>query len=406
MNFDKENFSKILIKIKDTYGSINQMAEKTGITAAYLSKLIRLMYDNAPSPEILKKIADNSNGVTSYVELMQVCGYSEKNLESIVYDIYTQLKKLSQKIYKENNEDLYEVESAIETYQDYSSNLIKSIEKRQCSSIFLTNYYNKDFFLEDYNLVSAFLFLYDSFLKSLESKHYITVINYQYIDWFNMNEIYENLKNLERLELLSYNSKNIKINIELTKDLLNYIKNFSTAINLAYLSDFDNNALIELFKKKVSNKDIKNENESNLDKNIKNKNNSKYYMCPVYGRIAAGQPNWAEECMEGKMPIDPELMNIINPEECYFLKVNGESMNKVIKNGAYALIRKTDWVENGEIAVVLVNGFDATLKKFTKQGDLVILEPMSDDPNYTTQVYNKDTEIKIIGKYIGKMEMN
>lgn len=133
---------------------------------------------------------------------------------------------------------------------------------------------------------------------------------------------------------------------------------------------------------------------------------NKIFMCPVYGRIAAGQPNWAEECMEGKMPIDPELMNIINPEECYFLKVNGESMNKVIKNGAFALIRKTDWVENGEIAVVLVNGFDATLKKFTKQGDLVILEPMSNDPNFTTQVYNKDTEIKIIGKYIGKMEMN
>lgn len=141
--------------------------------------------------------------------------------------------------------------------------------------------------------------------------------------------------------------------------------------------------------------------------NISNQpTNSEYYMCPVYGRIAAGQPNWAEECMEGKMPIDPELMNIINPEECYFLKVNGESMNKVIKNGAFALIRKTDWVENGEIAVVLVNGFDATLKKFTKQGDLVILEPMSNDPSFQTQVYNKDTEIKIIGKYIGKMEIN
>lgn len=145
---------------------------------------------------------------------------------------------------------------------------------------------------------------------------------------------------------------------------------------------------------------VENENKN------KTATKSNYYMCPVYGRIAAGQPNWAEECMEGQIPIDPELMNIINPEECYFLKVNGESMNKVIKNGAFALIRKTDWIENGEIAVVLVNGFDATLKKFTKQGDLVILEPMSDDPNFTTQVYNKDTEIKIIGKYIGKMEMN
>ena len=129
------------------------------------------------------------------------------------------------------------------------------------------------------------------------------------------------------------------------------------------------------------------------------------YMLPVYGRIAAGQPNWAEECIEGRIPIDPDQMDIVNPDECFFLKVNGESMNKLIKNGAYALIRKTDFVENGEIAVVLVNGFDATLKKFSKQGDLVILEPMSNDPSFTTQVYGKDTEIKIIGKYLGKMEM-
>ena len=143
-----------------------------------------------------------------------------------------------------------------------------------------------------------------------------------------------------------------------------------------------------------------------LSEELPSKKNKHIYMCPVYGRIAAGEPNWAEECMEGKMPIDPELMNIINPEECYFLRVNGESMNKIIKNGAFALIRKTDWVENGEIAVVLVNGFDATLKKFTKQGDLVILEPMSTDPSFQTQVYNQNTEIKIIGKYIGKMEMN
>lgn len=68
---------------------------------------------------------------------------------------------------------------------------------------------------------------------------------------------------------------------------------------------------------------------------------------------------------------------------------------------AFALIRKTDWVENGEIAVVLVNGYDATLKKFSKQGDLIILEPQSTDSSFETQVYTKDTEIRVIGKYIG-----
>ena len=145
--------------------------------------------------------------------------------------------------------------------------------------------------------------------------------------------------------------------------------------------------------------------KSDVRKDISN-SNTRYFFCPVYGRISAGQPNWAEECIESRIPIDPELMNIINPEECFFLRVNGESMNKEIQNGSYALIRKTDYVENGEIAVVLVNGFDATIKKFSKQGDLVILEPMSTDPTFTTQVYGKDTEIKVIGKYIGKMEIN
>lgn len=98
-------------------------------------------------------------------------------------------------------------------------------------------------------------------------------------------------------------------------------------------------------------------------------------------------------------------MNILNPEECFFLRVNGESMNKVIKNGAYALIRKTDVVDDGDIAVVLVNGYDATLKVFNRQNDFILLEPMSTDSSFKTQVYDKNTEIKVIGKYIGKMEM-
>lgn len=139
--------------------------------------------------------------------------------------------------------------------------------------------------------------------------------------------------------------------------------------------------------------------------NIEDKS-EKFFLCPVYGKISAGQPNWAEECLDGYLPIDPTLMNINSPDECFFLRVDGESMNKVIKNGAYALIRKTDFVDDGEIAVVLVNGFDATLKKFSKQGDFIVLEPMSDDPSIKTQIYTKDTSIKVIGKYLGKFEIN
>lgn len=135
-------------------------------------------------------------------------------------------------------------------------------------------------------------------------------------------------------------------------------------------------------------------------------NSKQFYMCPVYGKISAGIPNWAEECLEGYLPIDPNMFGIINPEECFFLKVDGESMNKEIRNGAYALIRKQDIVNDGEIAAVLVNGFEATLKRFSRQGDFIILEPMSTDKSFKMQIYDKNTNIKILGKYIGKFEIN
>lgn len=99
-------------------------------------------------------------------------------------------------------------------------------------------------------------------------------------------------------------------------------------------------------------------------------------------------------------------MNISNPEEYFFLRVNGESMNKVVKNGAFALIHKQEDVDDGEIAVVLVNGDEATLKRFSKQNGIVILEPISGDPTYTTQVYDSTTEIHILGKYVGKFEID
>lgn len=199
-------------------------------------------------------------------------------------------------------------------------------------------------------------------------------------------------ENNENLDKILQNTNNVALACD---KCLNLILDYANGDNAVLHQNIDKLTTI-----------IKSLDKSKIIHNYKNNQENKFYMCPVYGRIAAGQPNWAEECIEGRIPIDPVLMDIINPEECYFLKVNGESMNKVIRNGAYALIRKTDWVKNGEIAVVLVNGYDATLKKFTKQGDLVILEPMSDDPSFETQVYDKNTEIRIIGKYIGKFETN
>ena len=207
--------------------------------------------------------------------------------------------------------------------------------------------------------------------------------NYETIKSFNLS--YEDIQTLSKQLKITSKDEYIKI----LKDCWEILKKIPEDEQDKIINFF-----IYLFQQKMDRLFLKNYSPSN------------FYMCPVYGHISAGEPNWAEECIEGRIPIDPELMNIINPEEYFFLHVNGESMNKVIKNGAYALIHKQDVVENGEIAVVLVNGYDATLKKFTKQNDLIILEPQSDDTSFTTQVYDKNTSIKILGKYVGKMEFN
>lgn len=131
-----------------------------------------------------------------------------------------------------------------------------------------------------------------------------------------------------------------------------------------------------------------------------------FYMCPVYSQISASQPNWAEENIEGRIPLNTNLMHIKNPEEYFFLHINDEGMNKIVKDGSFALMHKQDIIENGEIALVLVDASNAILRKFTKQGDLIILEPQSNNENFETQVYDKNTSIKILGKYVGKMEIN
>ena len=236
-----------------------------------------------------------------------------------------------------------------------------------------------------------------------------------------LDKIFEQKVIVQRLDELTKIGLNYSQSKNFIKDII-YIRNeyefdYESQIN-NYISNYNQSLQTELFKfVKNFNNDLTfiiRDNDILFLNRINGEmlelstfhSDSQFYMCPVYGQISAGQPNWAEECIEGRLPIDPDLMGIVNPEEHFFLRVNGESMNNVVKNGAFALIHKQDMVEDGEIAVVLVNGYDATLKRFTKKGDVVVLEPDSTDSSFKTQIYDKTTSIKILGKYVGKMEIN
>lgn len=130
----------------------------------------------------------------------------------------------------------------------------------------------------------------------------------------------------------------------------------------------------------------------------KAKYNAKHKI-PILGKIAAGTPIEAIEDIVDEIIPPYETKNI---NELFGLLVKGESMNKILPNGHYAILRKQQDVENGEIAAVIVNGNYATLKKVYKFTDLIVLEPCSFDESFTDQKYTKENceDIKIIGKFL------
>lgn len=87
--FDKKELGKVINEAKGNK-SINRYAQESGVSAAYISKLIRGLYPTAPSPSILKKLADSSVTV-SYGELMAAAGHilsleeSDKILAKMAY---------------------------------------------------------------------------------------------------------------------------------------------------------------------------------------------------------------------------------------------------------------------------------------------------------------------------------
>lgn len=118
---------------------------------------------------------------------------------------------------------------------------------------------------------------------------------------------------------------------------------------------------------------------------------------PILGRISAGLPLYAEEHIEGYT-----LTDLDGGNEYFALRVQGDSMNAInINEGDLLIVRKQDYVDNGGIAVVMVDGEDATVKRFYRESNTVTLMPQSTNPIHAPQIYDiRKTKIKVIGKVL------
>lgn len=118
---------------------------------------------------------------------------------------------------------------------------------------------------------------------------------------------------------------------------------------------------------------------------------------PLLGRIAAGQP--IEAITDGASRVSvPEHM-LDGRRNHYALEVKGDSMiNAGINDGDIVVIRETGEAANGDIVVAQVDGYEATLKRYRKQGEMIALEAAN--PAYETRLL-REGQVKVQGKLVG-----
>lgn len=118
---------------------------------------------------------------------------------------------------------------------------------------------------------------------------------------------------------------------------------------------------------------------------------------PIAGKIAAGQPI---EAMETEEEFD---LSELLPEgrDMYLLEVQGDSMiEDQIRDGDMVLVQRTSTARNGEIVVAVVEGTDATLKRFYREKGRIRLQPANArlQPIYADEVEIRGVVTAVIRK--------
>lgn len=117
---------------------------------------------------------------------------------------------------------------------------------------------------------------------------------------------------------------------------------------------------------------------------------------PIVGRIAAGLPLYAQQEWDGGVVVDKALFR---GENLFALRIKGNSMRDAgILDGDVAVCEPRQYAENGEIVAVLINSEEATVKRFFRKTDHILLRPENRD--YEETRYNF-SEILVQGKVIG-----
>ena len=129
---------------------------------------------------------------------------------------------------------------------------------------------------------------------------------------------------------------------------------------------------------------------------------------PILGYANAGIPMVsAEEENMGVLKIDKNILG--KRRNLFSLIIKGDSMDQAVidghtlKNGKYVIVEKDADFEDGDIVVAIIDNC-ATIKRFKRGRDMIVLYPDSSNPANTPIYIDKNTDILINGKVIKVLE--
>ena len=106
-------------------------------------------------------------------------------------------------------------------------------------------------------------------------------------------------------------------------------------------------------------------------------------MVPVFESVSAGFGALAENSVVDFIPL--RIVSDYEAAETICIRVQGDSMFPKIEDGDLIQVHKQDSVDSGDIAVVAINGEEATLKRVIKKEKAIILQP--ENPAYETKIF-------------------
>ena len=149
-------------------------------------------------------------------------------------------------------------------------------------------------------------------------------------------------------------------------------------------------SVAELIDGLVSKKFLKKKEDGSLimikDADVRDRANT--VDIPILGNVACGLPIFAEQNIEGYVPVSSEI--VIKPNKYFILKAKGDSMNLAgINDGDFVLIRQQQTANDGDLVVALIDD-EATIKKIRFQKNTIILWPWSSNSKHQPILVTKD----------------